>query len=246
MLPSPTAMEVPMRRSAPIFVALRWGAAIAVAAALHTADQSRACPLSGEECVGIVRNVSQLDGGELDRLRRGERVLEIRKIDAAAPARTTEVAGALIVAAPPSVAWAVITDFRSWPRFVPHLEQVELAAPGDAGSPLLLRQDTRVWGFGFSATTRRWIDADQRILWDELAPDTDSDVDAMSGFWQVLDLGDGRSLLRFQSRVALSANLPGPVESWLIERGAPDALEAFAAEIERRERARAPAVARVE
>jgi hypothetical protein len=125
----------------------------------------------------------------------------------------------------------VITDFRSWPSFVPHLKRVALSPVGDPSGSVLLRQDTRVWGFGFSATTPRSLDADQHIVWDRLAAGADNDVESLSGFWQVLDLGDGRSLLRFQSRIALAA-----LESWLIERGAPDALNAFAAEIERRQR----------
>jgi ribosome-associated toxin RatA of RatAB toxin-antitoxin module len=228
-----------MRRSDPIFAALRWVAALAVAAAAASGFAGRiaACPLSRDECAGVVRDVAQLGIGQLDRLRRGERELEIRSIEAATPARITQIAGALIVAAPPEVAWAVITDFRSWPRFVPHLARIELVPLGDASSSVLLRQDTSVWGVGFSATTHRSVDPDQRILWDQLAPNAHNDVDALSGFWQVLDLGDGRSLLRFQSRVALAASLPDALESWLIERGAPDALEAFAAEIERRQRA---------
>jgi ribosome-associated toxin RatA of RatAB toxin-antitoxin module len=227
-----------MRRSDPVFATLRRGAALGVAAAAVLAHPITACPLSRDECAGIVRDVSQL-GGELDRLRRGERVLEVRTIEGEGPARITQIAGALIVSAPPAAVWAVITDFRSWPRFVPHLAQVDLAPAGDSSASVLLREETRVWGFGFSATTRRWIDRDQRILWDQLAPSAHNDVDAMSGFWQVLDLGEGRSLLRFQSRVALAARLPGAMESWLVERGAPDALEAFAAEIERRQRAAA-------
>lgn len=224
-----------MRPSDPAIVALRWVAAIVLAAVTLFADRVVACPLSRDECAGVVRDVARLGSGQLDRLRRGERVLEISSSGAVTAARITQISGALVVAAPPAVAWAVITDFRSWPRFVPHLAQVELVPAGDSESSLLLRQDTRVWGFGFSATTHRWVDAGQRILWDQLAPGAHNDVDALSGFWQVLDLGDGRSLLRFQSRVALAASLPDALESWLIERSAPDALEAFVAEIERRQ-----------
>jgi hypothetical protein len=217
-----------------MLLALRWGAALAIAAAM-VQPAAAACPLRSDECAGVVKDVAQLGEGALDRLRGGERVLEIRTVASEGPAPITQIAGALVVAAPPELAWAVITDFESWPGFVPHLAKVNLT-PLDTRS-LLLRQDTCVWGFGFSATTQRSIDADQRILWDQLAPHADNDVAAMSGFWQVLDLGGGRTLLRFQSRVALAANLPDALESWLIESGAPDALEAFAAEIERRQRA---------
>src|SRR5262249_42021838 len=126
-----------------------------------------------------------------------------------------------------------------WPRFVPHLAQIDLAPVADPSSPVMLRQDTRVWGFGFTATTQRWLDSDQHILWDRLAPGAHSDRQALSGFLQGRDLGDGRSLLRFQSRVALGSSMPRSLESWLVQRGAPDALEAFAAEIERRQHASA-------
>src|SRR5258705_2770584 len=129
-----------MRRSGPVFVALRWAAALAIGGATAFAQPSAACPLSSDECAGVVRDLSQLGESELDRLRRGERVLEIREIDAGTPARILQVAGARVVAAPPAIAWAVITDFRSWPRFVPHLAQVELAPPVGASASLRLRQ----------------------------------------------------------------------------------------------------------
>jgi uncharacterized membrane protein len=193
-----------------------------------------ACPLASSECLGVLRDVSQL-GAHLDRLSRGERILSVQDVVAADGEPTTQVAGSAVVAAPPDAVWSVLTDFGSWPGFVPNLESVDVASDASSPGAVLLRQHTRVWGLGFSATTRRVLDAERRILWDQLVPGAGGDVRTMSGFWQVLDLGDGRSLLRFQSRIALAARLPGMVESWLIERGAPGALAAFAAEIERRQ-----------
>ena len=193
-----------------------------------------ACPLESSECLGVLRDAAQL-GAQLDRLRSGERILSVQDVVTAGGQRATQVSGSLVVAAPPDAVWAVITDFRSWPGFVPNLESVEVASDGDAIDTVVLRQHTRVFGLDYSVATRRVLDADWHVLWDQLVPGAGGDFSALSGFWQVLDLGDGRSLLRFQSRVALAASLPCMVESWLVERGAPTALEAFAAEIARRQ-----------
>src|SRR2546426_2276840 len=109
MLPvDPTRRDVRVRDSSPLLVALRWGAVLAFAGGIGLAHRGEACPLTSDECAGIVRDVSQLGGGELDHLLRGERVLEVRNIDG--PTRITQVAGALVVSAPPAAAWAVITD----------------------------------------------------------------------------------------------------------------------------------------
>ncbi len=208
-------------------------AAVLVPLLLLALRAGATCPLEASECHGVLRDASQV-GDHLDELRRGERVVSVEDVVAADGQRATQVVGSLIVAAPPEAVWAVITDFRSWPGFVPNLEAVDVSSAGDAIDTVLLRQQTRVFGMGFSVTTRRVLDAQQHILWDQLVPGQGGEVQALSGFWQVLDLGDGRSLLRFQSRVALASRLPCMVESWLVERGAPDALEAFGAEIARR------------
>jgi ribosome-associated toxin RatA of RatAB toxin-antitoxin module len=211
--------------------------------ALLFAHTAAGCPLAWYECKGVVSDPAQL-GADLARLERGERVIESHEVACAGCERATQISGSLVVMAPPDAVWAVLTDFASWPRFVPNLADVSVAREAGEHPAIVLRQHTRVFGFGFSATTRRQLDAERRIVWDQLVPGADSDVAALSGFWQVLDLGGGRSLLRFQSRVALAGSLPHALESWLIERGAPDALEAFGAEIERRQHAAEIASAR--
>src|SRR4029434_3460190 len=90
------------------------------------APRVAACPLSEDECAGVVRDLAQLPGDQLERLRRGERVLEVRDLVGEGSAHLKEISGALVVAAPPAVAWNVITDFRSWPQFIPHLAKVTL------------------------------------------------------------------------------------------------------------------------
>jgi Polyketide cyclase / dehydrase and lipid transport len=132
-----------VRRSAPVFVALRWGAVLALAASAALAHRVVACPLSRDECAGVVSELSQLRGDQLARLRQGERVLEVRDVEQDG-ARRIQVEGALVVAAPPALAWSVVTDFRSWPAFIPHLARVELRPLGPGSSPVLLHQDTRV------------------------------------------------------------------------------------------------------
>jgi ribosome-associated toxin RatA of RatAB toxin-antitoxin module len=124
----------------------------------------------------------------------------------------------------------VLSDFESWPRFVPHLEHVSVETAGVGR--VSLRQRTRLFGMTFEYTTRRQLDPEHGLMWVSLDRTRPHDVQDLAGLWQVIPVEGGRrTLLSSQSYVEASSFVPAFVERSLIERSVPRSLEAFAEEV---------------
>lgn len=198
--------------------------------ALATAE----CPLSADECGGLIGDASDLGAG-LARVREGEFLVE-RRVVRTEDGETDAVTGAFLIDAAPDRVWNVLCDYGSWPEFVPHLADVAFRRePAGTGSIAEVQQTTSVWIFDFRYTTRRVEDREGGVVWVELDPSEENDIQQLSGFWQIVPLDGGkRSLVRFQSRVDLGAPLPRWVKQRLLEQSVPTSMQALVDEVERR------------
>jgi len=68
--------------------------------------------------------------------------------------------GEIVLAAPPEVVWDTITDFRSWPQWMPGVRSVEIGEP--------VRVGTRFkWKAGAGAITSEIVESERpaRVAW---------------------------------------------------------------------------------
>jgi ribosome-associated toxin RatA of RatAB toxin-antitoxin module len=202
--------------------------------AVTAAAAAAECPRTGP--VSEAAFTVQLDAAELlARARREAIVVEQRTLTRCDGTRALAISGAALLEAPPGAVWSVLTDFESWPRFVPHLEHVGLEAT-DSGSRVTLYQRMRLFGMAFEYTTQRRLEPERGLMWVTLDHSRPHDLGDVAGLWQVIPVdGGARTLLCFQSYVEANRMLPGFVERSLVQKSVPRSLAAFAGEVASRQ-----------
>jgi ribosome-associated toxin RatA of RatAB toxin-antitoxin module len=194
------------------------------------------CRTAGADPASEVAFSAEVDAAELlARTRREAIVVDRHGLTLCDETRAVAISGAVLLDAPPAAVWSVLSDFDSWPRFVPHLEHVALER-ADSGRRISLFQRTRLFGMAFEYTTHRQLDPERGLMWVSLDRSRPHDVTDLAGLWRVIPVdGGSRTLLCFQSYVQTSPLVPAFVERSLIEKSVPRSLHAFADEIASRE-----------
>ena len=132
------------------------------------------------------------------------------------------------IAVPPDQLMAVITDFPSYPTFLPDMEQVEV-----------LREGGGLWEVRFSVFVVRRFQYTLRLVRPDPLHLNWSLVEgaflANDGGWELSPIDDG-SRTRASYRIDLQVGMyvPGNIVRSLVDRSLPDTLARFKAEAERR------------
>lgn len=189
------------------------------------------CPLDRAICESAA-SLEPLETSERERVEAGEIVLRHGQMG---DTKTRTVSVAVIVPARPEQVWAVITDFESWPQFVPHLDEVEVDRSQEATGIVDVAESASVMWTEISFATRRYLSSDNRSMWVELDRSKHHDIGDVAGIWQLEPIRGGeQTLLRVKSAVDTGKPLPAFVERMLAAKSLPESVRAVANEVERR------------
>lgn len=180
--------------------------------------------LSGpRSCVACRFDAAELLGNysvrDLDRLRSGE--VLVRPVDA--PERDADVGATAWIRRSPSHVWAVLTDFESWPEFVPLVRETHVTRR--AGSRLWVLQEYRVVFRTLSHTTIYELHpALGQLRW-QLDQESEHDIAESRGRWQFVPVDDGEAtLVHYQARMDAGRAVPAFLEDLLVQRSLRDLL----------------------
>jgi len=143
----------------------------------------------------------------------------------------------VVMHAPDSV-WKVLTDFESWPSFMPHIKRTEIARRD--GGRMWVRQNFKIALVGMRHTTIYKLEARRGVLQWRLDPDSPADIAASQGRWQLVPIDDGtHTLVRYRAAMDPGRRVPRFVEKMLVQRSLKDLIGSLSEEVTRREEARA-------
>jgi ribosome-associated toxin RatA of RatAB toxin-antitoxin module len=149
-----------------------------------------------------------------------------------AAAESQDVESTIEVDAPLEVVWHVLTDFASWPRFVPNLKHIDVL--GSAEQPTALRYQTESIGISVDFTARTDVRADLHRLDLALDESAANDITAMRASWQLTALGDGRVRIQFRSEVESGQPVPQFIQRRVVRESVEATIRNFTSEVERR------------
>jgi len=123
----------------------------------------------------------------------------------------------------PARVWAVITDHRHFPQFVPHLKDLQVLQVSPDFERALQTVDAVV------STVRYALDYHfDRARWHieyALAKDLPHDIASAHGAWQ-LAAAEGGTLIDYRTAVDVGKPVPGFIKRYLARNAATDLLEA--------------------
>lgn len=193
--------------------------------------------LEAVECVACRAVLEEARGGlspaDWQALLAGEIVTSESADATTSTGATRRVSAAGLVATAPAEIWSVLTDWPSYPRFMPNT--VETAVRKREPRRAWLSQHLRVF----------WADVRYGVVWEldpeagrvrfALDPGVPSDIAATEGVWQLAPLpGEGGTLLRYEAHVDTGMAVPDFVQSALTRRSLPNLVRAVREEAERR------------
>lgn len=140
---------------------------------------------------------------------------------------------AIEVEAPAALVWSVLTDFESWPGFMPSLRSVHVAvAPGDR---VAIRHESETLGFAVAFTMLTRVDDAHMRLEGSLDPSAANDLRAMESTWQLTELADGGTRVECHSDLESGQPVPRFLERRVHGESVAESVAALAAEVERRQ-----------
>jgi len=146
--------------------------------------------------------------------------------------KTSVVQSAAILRFPVAEVWSVVIDFESRPRFIPGVRAVNLIRR--EGNQLWLEEHLRVLLMNIDFRVINTVEPQiGRVTW-RLDPDGDNDIADTTGFWQVVSIGERRTLVHYQAKVDSGQPVPGFIEDYFAERSLPKMVGGLREEIGRR------------
>lgn len=149
-----------------------------------------------------------------------------------AAAEPRAIEGSIEIAAPLELVWGVLTDFRTWPHFVPGLKRI--AVVSQQADELALRHETESVGMAIVFTARMQVHPDQYRVDLVLDEEASNDLAAMRASWKLTSLDSGRVRVDFRSSVDSGQPIPGFIERRLLRTSVAETIESFSSEVERR------------
>jgi ribosome-associated toxin RatA of RatAB toxin-antitoxin module len=193
-------------------------------------------PSVGAGCIGcLVRNVvatDLYDEAEWQRLSKGD--VLIRHENSEDGGAGIANAAALLPNSPGQV-WAVLTDFETWPDFMPLIRDTRVTRR--LGGRAWVEQEYRVVARTLRHTTiYDFAPAQGRLSW-QLDSEAPHDIAATQGRWQFVPFADGeQTLLRYRAAMDPGRSLPGFLRRFLRQRSLEGLITALRDETARRYR----------
>ncbi len=146
-------------------------------------------------------------------------------------ARSSSASG-LIRYAPEQV-WKVLTDFETWPKFMPHITRTRVTRKD--GSRTWVRQNYRVVFFRMEHTTIYKLDPSLGELSWSLDMTQKHDITSSEGRWQLIPANKGReTLIRYAAEMDAGRSVPRSVEGMLKKRSIAKLIANLRGEVNRR------------
>ncbi len=146
-------------------------------------------------------------------------------------ARNSSAAG-LIRHAPQHV-WKVLTDFETWPKFMPHITRTQVTRKD--GSRTWVRQNYRVVFFGMEHTTVYNLDPRLGELSWSLDLTQKHDITSSKGRWQLIPANNGQeTLIRYAAEMDAGRSVPDSIEGMLKKRSLAKLIANLRREVNRR------------
>jgi ribosome-associated toxin RatA of RatAB toxin-antitoxin module len=212
-------------------------AVLVALAALPTSAEELADVAAPSPCISCEVPVVELGDLyatlELDRLRQGEILIVDESKESGETAVRGSTRASALVQRPPRDVWATLTDFESWPGFMPLIEGTEIARR--QGDQVWVRQrysvmfvslrHTSVYDLAPRAGELRWA----------LDKEEPADIEESEGRWNLVPIDDGRAtLLRYEAEMSPGRAVPGFVQDMLMKRSLRKLLASLRDETERR------------
>ncbi len=196
--------------------------------------EPRTPPVAATVCIACRAEVAHphelYSGNEWRDLRAGK-ILRKSERDHATAARS-QAAG--LIPRPPRSVWAVLTDFESWPSFMPHVKKTRVTRRD--GPRAWVHQDFRILLLGMQHTTVYDLVPTAGLLGWRLDLEQEHDIAASEGRWQLLPLEEGRAtLVRYAAAMDSGRAMPAFVEDLLLQRSLEGLLKGLRAEVLRRD-----------
>jgi hypothetical protein len=143
------------------------------------------------------------------------------------------VSAAGLVGAAPAQVWSVLTDWPSYPSFMPNVADTRVRRL--EARRAWLSQHLRVFWSDVRYGTVWELDPEGGRLRFALDPDVAHDIAAAEGAWRLAALPqDGRTLLRYEARIDTGLAVPAFVQAALTRRSLPGLVRAVRDEVARR------------
>ena len=141
------------------------------------------------------------------------------------------------VNAPPDLVWATINDFKSYPKFIDEVKDIEVYKKD--GGKIDVRFHIASWGVSLEYFIHHDYDMENRWGTWTLDYSRESDLDDSVGFWRVTPV-DGQpeqSQVEYSVDIAVKGWVPGFVRGMLVDNGLKAATSWVKVQSERRYKA---------
>ena len=170
---------------------------------------------------------------ELDRLRGGEILIVEQATESGEGTTRGSTRASALVRRPPSEVWTTLTDFESWPGFMPLIDGSEISRR--EGDQIWVRQRFSVLFIGMRHTSVYDLAPRAGELRWALDKDEPADIEASEGSWRLVPVDEGRStLVRYEAVMSSGRAVPAFVQDLLMRRSLRKLLASLRTETERR------------
>ena len=192
--------------------------ATAKAAVVMPPSQLSEAPAACVACLADAQKAVQIfSDDEWLRLEQGRIVMHAGRREASDDSLERAEAATSLIPHTPERVWSVLTDFETWPGFMPHITATEITRR--SGDRQWVRQNYSIMFRNMQHTTIYNLDPAQgRLEW-ELDLTQKRDIRSSRGNWEIYSRNAGRStLVRYSASVDTGRSVPGFVEKMLAGR----------------------------
>ena len=173
--------------------------------------------------------------GEWEALERGSILLEkeaaFQRRSPSSNSRESAASG--LIRHSPDRVWTVLTDFETWPKFMPHITRTRITRRN--GSKMWVHQNYRVVFVGMEHTTIYDLDPRFGQLSWALDPTQKHDIKFSEGRWELLPTpGGGQTVIRYAAAMDAGRSVPKVVETTLKRRSLKNLIVNLRREVDRR------------